>query len=230
MGGTAYHNAGLPPEDRKIVEQTFLGGHIRVLCATSTLAMGVNLPAHLVVIKGTKVWRGAGVGMVDLDTGTLMQMMGRAGRPGFDTKGVAVIMTDNESAKDFGQRIKGSEIIESQLQLKLVETLNAEISQGVITSSADALLWMRGTFFYVRVKKNPATYKLQPGQTDTAVDKVLEKMCWAGLRELSMAKIVNMDKTGEVRPLPPCAIMSVNMVSDEHRAVRTCLSFFLSRD
>jgi len=163
--GTAYHNAGLPSEDRDLVEKMFLGGHIRVLCATSTLAVGVNLPAHLVIIKGTKVWRGAGQGHVDIDTGTLMQMMGRAGRPGFDTTGKAVIMTDNGSAAYFGDRIKGAEIIESRLRDKLVETLNAEISQTVVTSSADALVWMRSTFFYTRVKRNPRLYDLRVGQS-----------------------------------------------------------------
>ena len=50
--GYAYHHAGLPPNDREIVEKLFLHGALHVLCSTSTLAHGVNLPAHLVVIKG----------------------------------------------------------------------------------------------------------------------------------------------------------------------------------
>mmetsp|Transcript_28841 Transcript_28841/g.83691 ORF Transcript_28841/g.83691 Transcript_28841/m.83691 type:complete len:82 (-) Transcript_28841:2528-2773(-) len=78
-------------QDRRLVEQAFSSGMISALCATSTLAMGVNLPAHQVVIKGTSMWRGAGIGRVEIDPGTLLQMMGRAGRPGFDTSGRVVI-------------------------------------------------------------------------------------------------------------------------------------------
>ena len=49
--GHGFHHAGIPADDRVIVEQLFTEGKIRVLCATSTLAHGVNLPAHLVIIK-----------------------------------------------------------------------------------------------------------------------------------------------------------------------------------
>ena len=47
----AYHHSGLPPDDREVVEQLFTSGHIRILCSTTTLAHGVNLPAHLVIVK-----------------------------------------------------------------------------------------------------------------------------------------------------------------------------------
>lgn len=68
---------------------------LKVLCTTSTLAVGVNLPARLVVIKGTRRWSNEGgtKGYQEYDRSTCLQMMGRAGRPQFDTHGVAVIMT-----------------------------------------------------------------------------------------------------------------------------------------
>lgn len=61
--------------------------------------MGVNLPAHLVVVKGTRRYcsgaeaPGEGRGYKEYDRSTCLQMIGRAGRPQFDTEGVAVIMT-----------------------------------------------------------------------------------------------------------------------------------------
>lgn len=71
----------------------------QVLCTTSTLAMGINLPAHLVVLKGTRRWTsnpGEAAGYKEYDRSECLQMVGRAGRPQFDTEGVAVIMTEKQ--------------------------------------------------------------------------------------------------------------------------------------
>ncbi len=54
MRAVGIHSAGLDGEDRLLVERLFLSGDLLVLCTTSTLALGVNLPAHLVIIKGTR--------------------------------------------------------------------------------------------------------------------------------------------------------------------------------
>jgi len=51
--GIAVHHAGLMKEDRNLVEDLFAAGHLRILVSTATLAWGVNLPAHTVIIKGT---------------------------------------------------------------------------------------------------------------------------------------------------------------------------------
>lgn len=83
----------------KIQHLTAVGFIVEVLCATATLAMGVNLPAHLVVLKGTRRYCSADEnpdhvrGYKEYDKSACLQMIGRAGRPQFDTEGVAVIMT-----------------------------------------------------------------------------------------------------------------------------------------
>ena len=54
--GFAIHHAGMTRTDRTLVEDLFADGHIQVLVSTATLAWGVNLPAHTVIIKGTQVY------------------------------------------------------------------------------------------------------------------------------------------------------------------------------
>ena len=68
--GFAIHHAGMNRADRTVVEELFADGHIQVLVSTSTLAWGVNLPAHTVIIKGTQIYspeKGAWVELSALD-------------------------------------------------------------------------------------------------------------------------------------------------------------------
>ena len=74
----AFHHAGLESYDRQAVQTGFLQGDVNVICCTSTLAVGVNLPCHLVIIKNTVSWQEEGLKeYADLE---MMQMLGRAGR------------------------------------------------------------------------------------------------------------------------------------------------------
>lgn len=96
MFGLAFHNARLKLEDRQIVEYLFRERYLTIICTTSTLAQGINLPARLVIIKSTSCYRGAGTGYSEYNQLEIDQMMGRAGRPQYDNKGVVVIMTKKE--------------------------------------------------------------------------------------------------------------------------------------
>lgn len=54
MFAVGYHNGGLSLKDRNLIEGLFLKGDVQILCTTNTLAHGINLPAHTVVIKSTQ--------------------------------------------------------------------------------------------------------------------------------------------------------------------------------
>lgn len=68
--------------------------------SSTSSAWGVNLPAHLVIVKGTEYFDGKTSRYVDYPITDVLQMMGRAGRPGFDKLGVAVVMVAQDK-KDF---------------------------------------------------------------------------------------------------------------------------------
>ncbi|KIY91518.1 hypothetical protein MNEG_16446 [Monoraphidium neglectum] len=90
--GIGLHHAGLGEADRGLVERLFTAMKIQILVATSTLAWGVNTPAHLVIIKGTEFYDAPLKRYTDFPITDVLQMMGRAGRPQYDRHGVAVIM------------------------------------------------------------------------------------------------------------------------------------------
>lgn len=110
----AFHHAGLGVQDRTAVEKGYVEGEIQVICCTSTLAVGVNLPCHMVIIKNTVTYQNASAGgckeYSDLE---IMQMLGRAGRPQFDDSAVAVIMTRLQRVPHYEKMITGQEILES---------------------------------------------------------------------------------------------------------------------
>ena len=156
--GVGFHSAAEAASDRSIVEALFRSGDLPVLCTTSTLAMGVNLPAHLVVIKSTAAWRGPGIGYAEYSRGALLQMMGRAGRPQFDTSGAAVIMTSTSRAATYRSAAGGLEPVESTLGASLIEHLAAEVVLRTVDSVGAAVEWLRSTFFFLRIRVNPTHY------------------------------------------------------------------------
>ena len=213
LRGIAYHHAGLDASDRKLVETAFMNGKVLVLCATSTLAMGVNLPAHLVMIKGTSAWRGSGQGHQEIDTGTLLQMIGRAGRPGFDTSGTAVIMTDNASKPKYEKLSGGMEVVESQLPPRLMDVMNTEISQRVITSFEAARTGSSRHSSFAEPWRIRQQYGLSSSKSD--IEEFMEKHCLDSLERLSKEGIIAFDESGRIEPKPACHIMSQSLVDFE---------------
>lgn len=96
--GVAFHNAGLSYRQRKMVEDSFKSGRVKCIVATPTLAAGINLPARRVVVRECSRF-GSG-GYVSIPVMEVKQMCGRAGRPGYDPYGEAVLMAKSEEDAD----------------------------------------------------------------------------------------------------------------------------------
>ncbi|MEY3697289.1 MAG: hypothetical protein RJA41_939 [Actinomycetota bacterium] len=88
--GIAAHHAGLIPRFKEIVEELFQKGLIKVVFATETLALGINMPARSVVIEKLTKWNGET--HVSLSAGEYTQLTGRAGRRGIDDEGNSIVL------------------------------------------------------------------------------------------------------------------------------------------
>ncbi|MEN0129147.1 MAG: DEAD/DEAH box helicase [Brevundimonas sp.] len=88
--GIAAHHAGMLPLFKETVEDLFSRGLVKVVFATETLALGINMPARSVVLEKLVKWDGSS--HVDVTPGEYTQLTGRAGRRGIDTEGHAVVL------------------------------------------------------------------------------------------------------------------------------------------
>ncbi|THE66620.1 DEAD/DEAH box helicase [Salinadaptatus halalkaliphilus] len=157
LDGVAFHHAGLSKNDRDLVEEWFKEGHVELLFSTSTLAWGVNLPARCVVIRDTKLHDPL-EGEVDMSPLDVLQMLGRAGRPGYDDIGYGWVVCDGAEADKYRRLLQEGKEIESRLAESLETHLNAEIAMGTITDLEDVMDWLETTFYYVRGQSKPEAY------------------------------------------------------------------------
>ena len=158
--GFGIHHAGMSRADRTTVEDLFAGKYIQVLVCTATLAWGVNLPAHCVIIKGTQIYAPDKGTWVELSPQDLIQMIGRAGRPQYDNYGEAIIITQHSELRYYLSLLNQQLPIESQFMSKMADNLNAEIVLGTIRNRDEAVQWLAYTYLYVRMLRSPALYRV----------------------------------------------------------------------
>ncbi|RDK40792.1 Sec63-domain-containing protein [Aspergillus phoenicis ATCC 13157] len=228
--GIGLHHAGLVESDRQLAEELFGNNKIQILVATSTLAWGVNLPAHLVVVKGTQFFDAKIEGYRDMDLTDVLQMLGRAGRPQFDTSGIARIFTQDAKKAFYKHFLHTGFPVESTLHKVLDNHLGAEVSAGTITTKQDALDYLTWTFFFRRLHKNPSYYGLEISAEEhntmaaqaIAQDFMIE-LVDKSLGELAESSCVVLDSaTGDVDPTPFGKIMSYYYLS--HKTIRYLMS------
>lgn len=204
--GIAFHHAGLTASDRRLVEAGFLDGRIMILCCTSTLAMGVNLPAHLVIIKNTSFYD-AGK-FKPYTESSLVQMIGRAGRPQFDTEATAVIMTKTYCRDEIEKMLTGKLIVDSQLHKYLTEHLNSEIVLGTITDDLIARKWIDSTYLHVRLMRSPENYGLMKNSTKTVIENTIIRWCQDSIELLLKYRMAIRTKQGKLEATHPGRAMA----------------------
>ncbi|PBK92990.1 P-loop containing nucleoside triphosphate hydrolase protein [Armillaria gallica] len=191
--GIGVHHAGLSLDDRRAVEGLFLKTVLRIVIATSTLAVGVNLPAHTVVIKGVQTFQNnVSVEYSDLD---VMQMLGRAGRPQFDSEGTAIILCETELESKYRELVQGKTILESSLHVNLSEHLNSEIGLGTVTSISSAADWLRNSFLFQRIRKNPRHYALGKGE-DQIWEERVDDLVMQSISKLKESELITCSEDG----------------------------------
>ncbi|KAK2558441.1 U5 small nuclear ribonucleoprotein 200 kDa helicase [Acropora cervicornis] len=171
--GFAIHHAGMTRVDRTLVEDLFADRHIQVLVSTATLAWGVNLPAHTVIIKGTQIYNPEKGRWVELGALDVMQMLGRAGRPQYDTKGEGILITSHSELQYYLSLMNQQLPIESQFIGKLADNLNAEIVLGTVQNAKEAVHWLGYTYLYIRMLRNPTLYGITHDEIEK--DSLLEQ-------------------------------------------------------
>ncbi|MEM3946271.1 MAG: DEAD/DEAH box helicase [Candidatus Micrarchaeia archaeon] len=109
LKGSAFHHAGLSHLHRTLVEDSFKEGYIKILCATPTLAAGVNLPARTVIINSLARYHSEWGQSEDISVLEYKQLCGRAGRPKYDDVGYAItILRSGDTETFFEHYVKGS--------------------------------------------------------------------------------------------------------------------------
>ncbi|EEE57380.1 hypothetical protein OsJ_07540 [Oryza sativa Japonica Group] len=180
-----YHNGGLCLKDRSVVEGLFLKGDIQILCTTNTLAHGINLPAHTVVIKSTQFFNKEKGLYVEYERSMVLQ----------------VHLYEN--------LLNGCEMVESQLLPCAVEHLNAEIVQLTVSDITLAIEWLKCSYLYIRIKKNPQHYGIKKEIPRELLEKQMKDICVEKIHELGEYGLIWTDEDGFLlKPLEPGRLMT----------------------
>ncbi|ELY64317.1 ATP-dependent DNA helicase [Natronococcus jeotgali] len=169
--GSAFHHAGLSSTQRSLVEDAFRDRLLKAISATPTLAAGVNTPARRVIVRDWRRFDPTAGGMAPLDVLEVHQMMGRAGRPGLDPYGEAVLLakSHDESEELFDRYVWADpESVRSKLAAEpaLRTHVLATIASGFARTREGLLEFLEATLY--------ASQSSEPGRLETVTDSVLE--------------------------------------------------------
>jgi helicase len=178
--GAAFHHAGLTAQHRSLVEDAFRDRLLKVVSATPTLAAGVNTPSRRVVVRDWRRYDGTAGGMQPLSVLEVHQMMGRAGRPGLDPYGEALLVASSHDELDelFERYVWAEpEPVRSKLAAEpaLRTHILATVASGFARSRAGLLDFLEGTLY--------ASQTAERDRLEAVTDDVIEYLVRNGFLE-----------------------------------------------
>ncbi|MEM3199530.1 MAG: DEAD/DEAH box helicase [Candidatus Micrarchaeaceae archaeon] len=155
--GIAFHHAGLLNEQRMLIENAFKSGLIKILCATTTLSLGLNLPAYTVLVKDT--FRYDGNSNSPLSINEMVQLFGRAGRPRYDSEGRALLVAQSkEAVRNLSKRYFAGKLEPIYSTIGIAPVLRMHvlsfIAEGSINSEESINNFLSKTFYGYQYKGN----------------------------------------------------------------------------
>ncbi len=176
-GGVAFHHAGLSSRRREIIEEAFKRGDIYCMTATPTLAAGVNLPARRVLVRDLTRWDGSG--STRLSVMEVQQMLGRAGRPKYDSRGEAWIKCKNQIEADLlAEHYFKSDPEEIVSKLHLESPMRMHVLAAIATGGQKDR-WSLGRFFsHTFLARDLSTEMLADN-----IDGIVDWLCHHGMVE-----------------------------------------------
>ena len=180
--GVAFHHAGLLPKERKLIEDSYRKHVIKVICCTTTLSAGINVPARVVIVKDFKRYITSGHNIknfsgyyengdgfsyfMPFSANTVFQMLGRAGRPGLDTEGFGHLLVSDVDERDwiedhYFQNVLPSETYQPKYNdlisgLNKINTLKEQVLLRIYEEKNITLEklkeFFRKTFFWYSIK------------------------------------------------------------------------------
>jgi helicase len=169
--GSAFHHAGLSSDSRALVEDAFRDRLVKVISATPTLAAGVNTPSRRVIVRDWRRYDGDVGGMAPLDVLEVHQMFGRAGRPGLDPYGEAVLIANSHDELDelFDRYVWADpEPVRSKLAAEpaLRTHILATVASGFADTEDELVSFLERTLY--------ATQTHETGRLETVTQNVLD--------------------------------------------------------
>jgi len=179
-GGAAFHHAGLATAHRSLVEDAFRDRHLKAIAATPTLAAGVNTPSRRVIVRDWRRYDSSAGGMKPLDTLEVHQMFGRAGRPGLDPYGEAVLLASSHDEREelFDRYVYADpEPVRSKLAAEpaLRTHVLATVATGFATSRDGLRSFLEDTLYAVQAN--------DPAHLADVTDRVIEYLVANGFVE-----------------------------------------------
>ena len=203
--GVGYVHEGMDQAQRAVVEALFESGAIQVLVATAAACWGLRPAAALVVVMGTQYFDNAGGGAsagggADYPVADLVQMVGRASRPGRDDAGRVLLMCAAPRKEYYKKFLLEPLPVESHLDGALHDAFVAEVVARTIESKQDAVDWLTWTFYYRRLSQNPNYYNLT-GASHRHLSDHLSDLVEATIADLEQSKVVAVEDEMDVAPL-----------------------------